>query len=73
MDMDSTPDDFPPDLISRPEAGRILGVGPQAVDGLLRSGELRAWRIGARVKLSMKEVLAYRLRADGWIPVGRER
>jgi excisionase family DNA binding protein len=58
----------PHDLISRPEAGRMLGTGPKGIDGLIARGELRAWRIGERVKLSKKEVLAYRLGAQGWVP-----
>lgn len=61
------------ELVSRPEAGRIIGCGPQVIDGLIRRGELRAWRIGQRVKLDRKAVLEYRLRADGWVPAGRER
>ncbi|MFV8137407.1 helix-turn-helix domain-containing protein [Mycolicibacterium senegalense] len=61
------------ELVSRPEAGRMLGIGPQGVDGLIRRAELRAWRIGERVKLSRQEVLEYLLRADGWVPAGRER
>lgn len=70
--MDTANDTPPLDLISRPEAGRIIGCGPQAIDGLIRRGELRAWRIGQRVKLDRKAVLEYRLRADGWVPAGRE-
>lgn len=66
MDTDSTPQ--PHELISRPEAGRILSAGPKAVTGMIARGELRAWRIGQRVKLSRQEVLEYRLRADGWVP-----
>lgn len=71
MDTDTT---TPPthDLVSRPEAGRILGTGPKAITGMIARGELRAWRIGQRVKLSRQEVLEYRLRADGWVPAGRE-
>ncbi|SIH16530.1 helix-turn-helix domain-containing protein [Mycobacteroides abscessus] len=71
MDTDNAPQSH--ELISRPEAGRILGCGPGGVDGLLRRGELRAWRIGQRVKLSRQEVIEYRLRADGWVPAGREQ
>lgn len=70
MDTTTPP---PLDLISRPEAGRMLEIGPQGVDGLIRRGELQAWRIGERVKLSRQEVLEYRLRAAGWVPAGRER
>jgi excisionase family DNA binding protein len=66
--------DMPPpqDLISRPEAGRLLGVGPQAIDGLVRRGELHAWRIGERVKLSEKAVRDYLAKA-GYAPPERER
>lgn len=72
MDTDTaTPP--PHELISRPEAGRILSCGPQAIDGLISRGELRAWRIGQRVKLSRKEVCEYLLRAQGWVPAGRDR
>lgn len=76
MDIDAdttTPPPPPHELISRPEAGRILGVGPRGVDGMLRRGELTAWRIGARVKLSRQEVLEYRLRSAGWVPAGEVR
>lgn len=69
MDTTNPP---PADLISRPAAGRLLGVGPQAVDGLIRRGELRAWRIGERVKLSEWEVEEYRSRS-GYTPPGRSR
>lgn len=71
MDIDTTPP--PHDLISRPEAGRMLSVGPQAIDGLVARGELRAWRIGQRVKLSHAEVVESLLRAQGWVPAGQER
>lgn len=72
MDTDTTAPQ-PHELISRPEAGRILGTGPKAVTGMITRGELRAWRIGQRVKLSRQEVIEYRLRADGWVPAGRDR
>lgn len=72
MDTDTTTPP-PHELISRPEAGRMLGTGPKAVTGMIGRGELRAWRIGQRVKLSRQEVLEYRLRAGGWVPAGRER
>lgn len=71
--MDTETTNPPVDLISRPEAGRMLGTGPKAVTGMISRGELRAWRIGQRVKLSRQEVLEYRLRADGWVPAGRDR
>lgn len=41
------------------------------VDGMFTRGELRAWRIGERVKLSRQEVLEYLLRAQGWVPAGQ--
>lgn len=50
-------------LISRPAAGRILGVGPKGIDGLIARGELTAWRVGTRVKLDEAEVRAYLCRA----------
>ncbi|MFV8172461.1 MULTISPECIES: helix-turn-helix domain-containing protein [Mycolicibacterium] len=61
---------LPIDLISRPEAARILGVGPTVITGMLERGELTAWRIGQRVKLSKREVLEYVLRSQGWVPAG---
>ncbi len=64
---DTTP---PIDLISRPEAGRLLGCGPAAIDGMLARGELTAWRIGERVKLDKAQVLEHLLRAQGWVPAG---
>ncbi|WP_396909854.1 hypothetical protein [Mycolicibacterium sp.] len=67
MDTDTTTP-ATPDLISRPEAGRILGAGPKAITGMVARGELRAWRIGERVKLSRQEVIEYRLRTEGWVP-----
>lgn len=59
-------------LISRPEAGRLLGLGPQGVDGLVRRGELHSWRIGDRVKLHEAEVLTY-LANTRYCPPERER
>lgn len=59
---------LPIDLISRPEAARILGVGPTVITGMLERGELTAWRIGQRVKLSRQQVLDYLLRSQGWVP-----
>lgn len=50
-------------LISRPAAGRILGVGPKGIDGLISRGELNAWRVGTRIKLDEAEVKAYLRRA----------
>ncbi|MBN7296585.1 helix-turn-helix domain-containing protein [Mycobacteroides abscessus] len=73
IDSDTTPMPPPHELISRPEAGRILGCGPRGVDGMLRRGELHAWRIGQRVKLRRQEVLEYTLRAAGWVPAGEVR
>lgn len=70
MDTNTTQ---PHDLISRPEAGRMLGITYRGVDGLVARGELRAWRIGKRVKLSHAEVVEYLLRAQGWVPAGLER
>lgn len=35
---------------------------------MVARGELRAWRIGERVKLSRQEVIEYRLRTEGWVP-----
>lgn len=63
----------PLDLISRPEAGRILSCGPAAVDGMISRGELRAWRIGERVKLSRREVIEYLLRGQGWVSAAEHR
>lgn len=73
--MDTNIDTTPPphELISRPEAARMLSVGPQAIDGLVRRGELHAWRIGDRVKLRRQEVLEYLMNAAGFVPAGRER
>lgn len=71
--MDTTP--MPPahELISRPEAGRMLGISPRGINGLIRRHELRAWRIGERVKLSRQEVIEYMLRSAGWVPAGEAR
>lgn len=71
MNTDNEPQSH--ELISRPEAGRILGAGPKAVTGMIARGELRAWRIGQRVKLSRREVVEYLLRGQGWVPAGREK
>ncbi|WP_018600955.1 excisionase family DNA-binding protein [Mycobacterium sp. 155] len=54
---DATP--TPDELISRPDAGRLLGLSAKGVDGLIKRGELRAWRVGTRVKLAAAEVNAY--------------
>ncbi|MDO2981385.1 MULTISPECIES: excisionase family DNA-binding protein [Mycobacteriaceae] len=71
MDTSNTPQSH--ELISRPEAGRMLSCGPDAIDGMVRRGELQAWRIGSRVKLRRQEVLEYLMRAHGFVPAGRER
>lgn len=58
----STP--TPDELISRPEAGRLLGLSAKGIDGLVRRGELRAWRVGTRVKLDAAEVRSYLSKAQ---------
>lgn len=73
MDTNTDITQPPLDLISRPEAGRVLGCGPRGIDGLITRGELCAWRVGARVKLSRREVVEYLLRGQGWVPAGREQ
>lgn len=51
----------------------MLSCGPQAIDGMVRRGELHAWRIGDRVKLSRQEVLEYLMHAAGFVPAGRDQ
>lgn len=68
----STPLALPDDAISLSEAARLLGVAPCSVwRWAVRDGRLRAWRVGARWRLSRAEVLGL-VRANTPRPEVRE-
>jgi hypothetical protein len=48
-----------PGLVSRAKAGRVLGLGPDAVDELIRERRLEAVSIGKRVRVTTTSILQF--------------
>ena len=53
------------------EVAKQLGVSPATVRGLIRTGELKAYRIGKQVRIAEEDVKAY-LAAQVIVPKGKE-
>lgn len=47
------------ELLSTPEAGRILGITPEALQYQIKRGIIRATRVGRRYRLTLAEVQRY--------------
>lgn len=71
MEREEAPPAPPAGLITAKDAAEILGLGPDRVRDLARSGELPAVRIGTALRFVEEEVHAYaaeRIRRGGRYP-----
>jgi excisionase family DNA binding protein len=57
----------PPALLSKREAARLLGVSRgRTLDSLLASGQVRAVRIGGRLRVPVAEIERLQAEVSGW-------
>lgn len=62
--------DRPLDLITLREAAELLSPDPVGIPRLIQAGKLRVIHANRAVWVSRQAVIAYKLRAAGFIPAG---
>jgi excisionase family DNA binding protein len=61
-----------PDLLTTADAATLLGLSLRRTQHLVRSGRLKARRVGPIYLLAKADVIAYKPMPQGW-PAGRKR
>lgn len=54
-----------PDVVGVPELMRMLSVGRQAAYQLVRSGEIRSFKVGRNIKIPKLNIIEFLISAQG--------